>query len=112
MGMVNESSSELESELSCMSPGGSCDGDKQGLEMLNEVSGGSVGRIGRTLLSDDRGSQFELEISTVESGRGDTCKQSECKDDLVLVGNDVIMGITSCGMTPSVTSCNFELGKT
>jgi hypothetical protein len=108
MGMVNESSSELESKSSCTSTGGSCDGDKQGLETLNEVSSGGVGRIGRTLLSNNRGSQFELEISTVESGRGDTCEQLECKDDLALVGNDVTMGMTLCSVTPSVTSCNFE----
>lgn len=74
MGIVDESSSGSEIESCCISLGGR-DGNEWGeLGAFNEVSSGGVGWMERTLLSEERRSWFELEISTAGSGWGDACE--------------------------------------
>jgi hypothetical protein len=77
-GTLNEASSVTKGEFSCMNTGGCCDSDEFArLGTFHEISSSGVGQTGRTLLSDEGGPRFELEISTVESGRGDTCERLE-----------------------------------
>jgi hypothetical protein len=93
-----------------------CDAEFARLGMFHKVSSGGMEQMRRTLASDEGESWFELEISTVEIGRGDTCKRLE-RDDMstsrAFAGKsvvDVTAGVTLCGVTPSICSCDVELG--
>ena len=78
MGIVNESSSESESESSCTSPSAGCDGDELGLwgglGTFGESSSGDVGTTGMNG-DDTGGSNLELEIAGVERRRADACER-------------------------------------
>ena len=118
----------IESGLSCVSPGSRCgDGEWGEGGMVIEASSGGAGRTGGISQGDDRaGSSVEFEISnedktsSVESKGSDAGERSGRDDgDADLDADDTSWALaakgtgvneTPDGVTPSVRSCDIELG--
>jgi hypothetical protein len=81
---------------------------------FDEASSGGVGGMETLLQGDNRGGS-DLELNMVESGLGDVCERLVNEDDgstsWAFAGKSVVhvtACMTSCGVIPSVYSCEDE----